>query len=119
MGSGPSNDNSQETSTNSYQLGQELHDNAQAVGIIGDGNEVIVTDHNAVSGAFEFGKSVLEQATGSVNNSLAEIRKNNEQALDFARQVGNSEQSQIADSLVKALPLIVVVGGIAYVFKKG
>lgn len=75
----------------------------------------IATNNNS---AFSTIKDVVGQAFGATNNSLREIRTNNDQALGFARQVANSEGSQGVEALISILPMLAIVGGLAYVLKK-
>ena len=94
----------------SNQLGFELEDGAQAVGIIGDSNQVTFTDHGTVKEAFSFTKEV-------VGKGLEVLEDSTKNALFMVNESMKSENTQTVDKLISYVPLVVIVGGFAYAFR--
>mgnify|MGYP001565209831 CR=1 FL=1 len=127
---GSSNATAQTTSHTSlnYQLGLELADKAQA--IVGDGNTVVntTTDFEAVDRAFDFADGALDDnkavisagfnAIGSAfDKVLGVVENTSRDAYAFANNASKSDNAQSLDKISGYIPLVIVLGGIGYIFK--
>ena len=114
---GSSNRTIDETVNISTNLGFELEDEAQAVGVVGDGNVIQFTDAGALRVASDIANNALDSSENAFDLSLGFAQDATNNALSFANNATKSDDNQSLDKIAGYIPIMVIVGGLAYVLK--